>query len=127
MSRFVHDSCSPLDAGRVQRRDPSPGLIWSSLSVAPRGSGIRVTVTLEGQPAAFRPPGRRAGWRYERLGFVLAGLTAAVTAGVQGSGKFEKAPGAAVLVAVRRGRHLGRSDGIGETALNRGGGRPEVG
>jgi hypothetical protein len=39
------------------------------------------------QPPAFRPPGRPAGWRYERLAFVLAGLTAVVTAGVRISGK----------------------------------------
>ena len=49
-------------------------------------------VTPKHQSAAFRPPGRSAGWRSERLGFVLAGLTAAVTAGVQISGKAGAAP-----------------------------------
>jgi Flp pilus assembly protein TadD len=49
-------------------------------------------VTPRRQPVAFRPPGRRAGWRYERLWFVLAGLTAAVAAGVQASSKFTGAP-----------------------------------
>jgi hypothetical protein len=44
-------------------------------------------VTPRSQPPAFRPPGRPASWSYERLAFVLAGLTAVVTAGVQISGK----------------------------------------
>jgi len=49
-------------------------------------------VTPTRQPVAFRPPGRRAGRWYERLAFGLAGLTAAVTAGVQVSGQFKAAP-----------------------------------
>ena len=49
-------------------------------------------VTLKHRSAAFRPPGRPAGWRYQRLGFVLAGLTAVVTAGVQISGNASAAP-----------------------------------
>jgi tetratricopeptide (TPR) repeat protein len=40
----------------------------------------------------FRPPGRRTSWRYDWLAFVLAGLTAAVTAGLQVSGKLEATP-----------------------------------
>lgn len=41
---------------------------------------------------AFRPPGRRAGWRYERLTFGLAGLTAVVTLALHVSGKVKDAP-----------------------------------
>jgi tetratricopeptide (TPR) repeat protein len=42
--------------------------------------------------AQLRPPGRRTGWGYERLLLVLAALTAAVTLGVQLSGRFNETP-----------------------------------
>jgi hypothetical protein len=71
---------------------PSPALAYL-LGLSPSwDSWYTEGATSVVRSAEFEPPGQRSGWRYEQLGFVLAGLTAAVTAAVQTFGKIKGAP-----------------------------------